>query len=120
LLSTRDHEVLLSNAYREHVRNANAQLFEDVDNNDEKNANNVMEIGYTEFDFHFKVKTAGGIENVREIIRRDHETGGKIDQFGYCLAGVVHDEKNPNKEGFESLIARQGGIFRINCLDCLE
>ncbi|KAK9894329.1 DNase I-like protein [Cystobasidium minutum MCA 4210] len=101
LLSSKDHESLLSNAYREHVRNANAQLDDG-------------EIEYVEFDFHSKVKLAGGIESVRDNIRRDPETGGRIDEFGYCLANVSHSKV------FESLIARQEGVFRVNCLDCLD
>lgn len=132
LLSSRDHEALLSNAYREHVRNANAQLFEDNDNGKSSSVNG-NEIGYTEFDFHSKVKLAGGIESVRDNIRRDPDTGGKIDQFGYCLAGVsytpVRNKEESRKSGstgqnqeevFESLIAKQDGVFRVNCLDCLE
>lgn len=133
LLSSRDHEALLSNAYRDHIRNANAQLFEDGTDNIKHEG----EIGYSEFDFHSKVKLAGGIESVRDNIRRDPETGGKIDQFGYCLAGITryHNTSNANKkmdggektktkhdeeEVFESLIAKQEGVFRVNCLDCLE
>lgn len=125
LLSSRDHEALLSNAYREHVRNANAQLFDD--NDSEKipgvHSRTNEEIGYTEFDFHAKVKLAGGIESVRNNIRRDPDTGGSIDQFGFCLAGVSHTPHHQNQEHeevFESLIAKQNGVFRVNCLDCLE
>jgi len=133
LLSSRDHEARLSNAYREHVRNANAQLFEDNDEHQTvKGKDGEETIGYTEFDFHSKVKLAGGIESVRDNIRRDPDTGGKIDQFGYCLAAVNHTPlkrgEKSEKEGttgdheevFESLIAKQEGVFRINCLDCLE
>lgn len=130
LLSSRDHEALLSNAYRDHIRNANAQLFEDGTDNIKHEG----EIGYSEFDFHSKVKLAGGIESVRDNIRRDPATGGKIDQFGYCLAGITrYHTSNANKkmdggektkrdeeEVFESLIAKQEGVFRVNCLDCLE
>lgn len=114
-------------------------------NDDEKNSHNNNNnndndedqmIGYTEFDFHSKVKLAGGIENVRDNIRRDPDTGGKIDKFGYCLAGVTHTplrgegankeqsgiitQNGEKEEVFESLIARQDGVFRVNCLDCLE
>lgn len=134
LLSSRDHEALLSNAFREHVRNANAQLFEDKEDSitikhGSSKGSNDGEIGYAEFDFHSKVKLAGGIESVRDNIRRDPETGGKIDDFGYCLASVSHasNTKNAEKvgasegdEAFERLIARQEGVFRVNCLDCLE
>lgn len=141
LLSSRDHEALLSNAFREHVRNANAQLFQDSDNIGNTTAargqNGEEEIGYTEFDFHSKVKLAGGIESVRDNIKRDPDTGGKIDKFGYCLAAIhrtpssssKYNEKNEklgnygleeHEEVFESLIARQEGVFRVNCLDCLE
>jgi hypothetical protein len=131
----------LSNAFREHVRNANAQLFEDNENISSNNYTRKQsgegEIGYTEFDFHSKVKLAGGIESVRDNIRRDPDTGGKIDQFGYCLAAISHTPSSTSKyneksekmgnygneeheEVFENLIAKQEGIFRVNCLDCLE
>lgn len=158
LLSTKDHEALLSNAYREHVRNANAQIFELRDDNnsnnlvdfsssnekDKKNNTTIStskdiagpsEIGYTEFDFHSKVKLAGGIESVRDNVKKDYDTGGKIHDFGYCLATVSYfpketaidggrrsnrEKQHMEEDQYESLLTRQEGIFRTNCLDCLE
>lgn len=121
LLSSKDHEALLSQAYREHVRTANAQLgmHADVDlvSDEASSSRNDLspEIGYTEFDFHSKAKMAGGIESVRDLVRRDPSLGGRIDSFGYCLAAAGGE-----KASVETLLSRQEGVFRTNCLDTLE
>lgn len=114
LLSLKDHEALLSQAYREHVRNANAQLGEKAEGNLLDNiSTRPPEIGYTEFDFHSKAKLAGGIESVRDLVRRDSDLGGRIDSFGYCLLAA-------GEKGTDTLLSKQDGVFRTNCLDTLE
>ena len=76
---------------------------------------NAPEIGYTEFDFHSKAKMAGGIESVRELVRRDPTLGGRMESFGYCLAATGGDGRS-----LETLLSKQDGVFRTNCLDTLE
>jgi hypothetical protein len=136
LLSQKEHESLLSVTYREHVRNFNAQMSGQAATTtstgepDEDAEGREREIGYTEFDFHNKARLAGGIESVRELIRRDPETGGKVERFGYCVAAVHSGESGSNASrsskndaaggAKETVLSRQEGVFRTNCLDCLE
>ena len=133
LLSQKEHESLLSVTYREHVRNFNAQMSgqaattTSIGEPDEDAEGREREIGYTEFDFHNKARLAGGIESVRELIRRDPETGGKVERFGYCVAAVQSGDSGSSANGVsksggakETILSRQEGVFRTNCLDCLE
>lgn len=112
LLSTKDHEALLTSTYRDHLRNLNAQLGEKEGplHINEKASD---EVGFAEFDFHREVKSVGGIENIREVIRRDPHLGGLLHTLGYFLVTL-------NNEGHETTLTRQEGVYRTNCLDCLE
>lgn len=164
LLSQKDHEALLSSSFREHVRTYNAQYGEsdrkaaeaekliDADEDEVGSAGAATmnedygPIGYTEFDFHSKVKSSGGIEYVKDLIRREPTLGGLLDGFAYCLVARerapgnnqeteetaagwenMHDTRGPTaaatiREGVEveTLLQQQEGIYRTNCLDCLE
>ena len=113
LLGSKDHEALLSTSFQEHVKALNAQLGEKEEPLLSKTAGGSDIVGYTEFDFHREVRNAGGIESVRDLIKRDPHLGGSMEYFGYCLAAI--DEKNR-----ETFLNRQEGVFRTNCLDCLE
>lgn len=113
LLSTKEHEAALSNAYHEHTRNLNAQLGDTESEKPDGMSAVEHGVSYAEFDFHREAKLAGGIESVRDLIKRDPSFGGAIDSLGYCL--VALDEKTG-----ETLLHRQEGVFRTNCLDCLE
>lgn len=111
LLSSKDHEAMLSLAYFQHIRSANAQLFTSDEKGDSGQGRNIE---YAEFDFHKEARVAGGIESVRDLIRRDRNLGGKLEDFGYCLLGTGEKSEVP------SLIHTQEGVFRTNCLDCLD
>ncbi|KAK5987598.1 Inositol-1,4,5-trisphosphate 5-phosphatase 1 [Cladobotryum mycophilum] len=69
----------------------------------------------THYDFHAETKGPAGYEAAREI-RRYIENSS--DGFAYFLAESSHD---PN-EGGDCIIAllQQEGVFRTNCLDCLD
>jgi hypothetical protein len=111
LLSTKDHEAMLSNAYREHVMSLNAQLGEQEGLS--ASGSKQDQVDYVEFDFHKEARTAGGIESVCDLIRRDPQLGGTLDKSGFCL--VALDEKSGS-----TLLHKQEGVYRTNCLDTLE
>jgi hypothetical protein len=76
---------------------------------------------HTEFDFHAETKGAGGYEGARAI-RPYLETSA--DGFAYFMSEEVTETSSKGSE--KELIRRpvvvlqQEGIFRVNCLDCLD
>ena len=111
LLSTKDHEALLTNTYKEHVKNLNAQLGDAY--GEMFNAAGAEEVGFAVFDYHAEARKVTGYEGIRDLIRRAPQVGGLIDGLGYCL--VTIDEKQA-----DNVVTRQEGVYRTNCLDCLE
>ena len=91
LSKTKPAEVLVSNRYR--------RLYENSDRKDE--------ISYTEFDFHAETKQLSGFAGATKILPLLHESS---EQFGWFEYDVVNNE----------VLTRQDGIFRTNCLDCLD
>lgn len=95
LMGTKENEVMLSNMYSHHMAAADFRGQADLSN----------------YDFHTETK-AGGYEvakNIRHITSVDKD----IDTFAYSLTET--DEK-----GQDTLILKQNGVFRTNCLDCLD
>ncbi|OCH92145.1 hypothetical protein OBBRIDRAFT_824865 [Obba rivulosa] len=95
LLGSKENEATLTNAYARHMqltRNALGDV-----------------IGITHFDFHNAVKI-GGHESVVREIRRLPTVGENVDKFGFTMADSSMDE----------IITEQKGVFRTNCLDCLD
>ncbi|BGP30041.1 Inositol-1,4,5-trisphosphate 5-phosphatase 1 [Rhodotorula toruloides] len=99
LLSTKEGEAALTNAYEAHLKVAKGM------------DQNVAEgVGITEFDFHARSKV-GGIESVKSQLSR--EIGDVEEDFGACVVGV-------DQEGRTTPILKQKGVFRTNCKDCLD
>jgi synaptojanin len=75
----------------------------------------------TEFDFHAETKGAGGYEGARAI-RPYLETSA--DGFAYFMSEEITEKAAKGSE--KDLIRRpvvvlqQEGVFRVNCLDCLD
>jgi synaptojanin len=76
----------------------------------------------THYDFHAEVRGPAGYENAREIRQRiEHSADG----FAYYLAEESEDygglERQP-ADGHSRMIVvlQQEGVFRTNCLDCLD
>ncbi|KAG5419512.1 INP53 [Candida metapsilosis] len=90
LSKTKSSEVQLSNRYK--------QLYRDCDRREE--------IEYTAFDFHAETK-AGGFAAATKILPKLYES---MREFGYFSYDLEQD----------SVITRQDGVFRVNCLDCLD
>lgn len=75
------------------------------------------------FDFHAETKGPGGYEAASMVRRLIQE---KADSFAYLLCDAVRDSQySSSRLGRSSLqeslvILQQEGIFRTNCLDCLD
>ncbi|KAL5530111.1 SYJ1 [Sanghuangporus sanghuang] len=96
LLGTKENEAILSNAYAQHLHAARTAVF----GND---------IGMTHFDFHAVVRI-GGHESVMRELRRLGDIQNNAERFGYTL----YDSS------LQEIITEQSGVFRTNCLDCLD
>ncbi|KZT72567.1 inositol polyphosphate phosphatase [Daedalea quercina L-15889] len=95
LLGSKENEAVLTAAYARHLQSARAAMGDTV--------------GITHFDFHNAVRI-GGHESVFREIRRLESIADHIDKLGFCMTDASTDE----------LITEQRGVFRTNCLDCLD
>ncbi|CUM65710.1 uncharacterized protein PRCAT00003358001 [Priceomyces carsonii] len=66
-----------------------------------------QDMPFTEFDFHNETKQSGGFAGAAKILPLLENT---LAQIGWFSFDVEHDE----------VITRQNGVFRVNCLDCLD
>lgn len=113
LLGARDAETVLAAAYVEHMRNSEAEEVylsslskEDAINPTE--GDSVESIGLTNFDFHATTRATGGLDGTKAELKRLGPVQSKRAAFGYSLV-----DRN-------QLIRTQQGVFRTNCLDCLD
>ncbi|KAJ4479331.1 inositol polyphosphate phosphatase [Lentinula aciculospora] len=95
LLGTKENESILSSAYDRHLRIARAGLGDELD--------------ITHFDFHSQVRI-GGHDSVMRELRRMEAITDHVDSFGFTMCDTSSND----------LITNQRGIFRTNCLDCLD
>nr|XP_019012040.1 phosphatidylinositol phosphate phosphatase [Kwoniella pini CBS 10737]OCF50821.1 phosphatidylinositol phosphate phosphatase [Kwoniella pini CBS 10737] len=109
LLGQKDAESMLSSAYSHHLENLKMTL----DKNDEKLGNGIQSKGrleLTPYDFHSAVKI-GGHEMVKyDFSMRLNEVMDSMEDFGWTAI----DSDNGG------VIEKQDGVFRVNCLDCLD
>ena len=94
LLSFKDQEAALSDAYEAHLREA-SQLEETLRDH----------VTLTEFDFHAKSRL-GGIESVKSQLAS--VVGPMEEKFGACIVDVGEKETG-------SVVVSQRGVFRTNC-----
>ncbi|KAK7470419.1 Inositol-1,4,5-trisphosphate 5-phosphatase 1 [Stygiomarasmius scandens] len=95
LLGSKENEAILSAAYDRHLQLARDAL-----------GNNVS---ITHFDFHNQVRI-GGHDSVMRELRRMEDITDHVDRFGFTMCDAGTDE----------IITDQKGVFRTNCLDCLD
>ncbi|TFY81149.1 hypothetical protein EWM64_g2863 [Hericium alpestre] len=95
LLGSKDHEAALTSAYAKHLSIAKGLWGSDI--------------GITHFDFHSAVKL-GGHDSVIRDLRRLESISDNVDRFGFTMCDSTTDE----------IITEQKGVFRTNCLDCLD
>ncbi|KAL5121928.1 Inositol-1,4,5-trisphosphate 5-phosphatase 1 [Pleosporales sp. CAS-2024a] len=111
-------EIELSQKYKNHIRSS------PLNSGVEKNNNNNREhelLKLTEYDFHAETRGPGGYEAASMIARWIQDSA---DAFAYYLSEQV--DQRARIQGEERIIRRsmtilqQEGIFRTNCLDCLD
>ncbi|KIJ37381.1 hypothetical protein M422DRAFT_211433 [Sphaerobolus stellatus SS14] len=95
LLGSKENETSLTTAYAQHLR-AGKTAGGDA-------------IGFTNFDFHATVRALGHDSVPREVIRIP-DLHRDTDKFAWTTCDLSTDE----------VITSQQGVFRTNCLDCLD
>ncbi|TFK71771.1 inositol polyphosphate phosphatase [Pluteus cervinus] len=95
LLGTKENETSLTSAYARHLQNARTALGD--------------EMSITHYDFHGAVRI-GGHDSVVRDLRRIEVVSDHVDRFGFTMCDSSTDE----------LVTDQKGVFRTNCLDCLD
>ncbi|KAG6878600.1 hypothetical protein C0993_003055 [Termitomyces sp. T159_Od127] len=95
LLGSKENEQTLTTAYGRHLQTARGAMGDDL--------------SITHFDFHNVVKFGGHDSVIREMRRLETVTD-HLDRFGFTMCNANSDE----------IITDQKGVFRTNCLDCLD
>lgn len=116
LSNEKPNEIELTHRYRYHIRNS------PLNSNGEKNSRDDNQlIQLTEYDFHAETRGPGGYElasMISQYIQRS------ADGFGYYLSEEAGQPEKSNGDGHlsrrSSPILQQEGVFRTNCLDCLD
>jgi hypothetical protein len=115
LSETRAGEAELTSLYRYGVRNSS------LNKASGKNAQDHQLLRETEFDFHAETKGPNGYE-AASMVR--HLIEDSAEGFAYYLSEDIEDP--PNGPGNEKpqrrsvVVLQQEGVFRTNCLDCLD
>ncbi|KAF2176670.1 hypothetical protein K469DRAFT_645357 [Zopfia rhizophila CBS 207.26] len=116
LSNEKPSEIELTNRYRYHIRHSPLNATHDKDSSREHEL-----IQLTEFDFHAETRGPGGYEMASIISQLIQNSA---DGFAYHLSEETEEHARSN--GDDQVINRpitilqQEGIFRTNCLDCLD
>ncbi|KAL3451334.1 SacI homology domain-containing protein [Aspergillus insuetus] len=103
LSELRPGEVEISTRFRQHIQRNLVNQRADSDH---------ALLRATEFDFHAEARGPLGYGAGSEI---KHELLHSLNGFAYFLS-----ENAPSRRGGTSVILQQEGVFRTNCLDCLD
>ncbi|KAI9456718.1 SacI homology domain-containing protein [Boletus coccyginus] len=95
LLGAKENETTLTAAYAKHLYQARGICGD--------------HLSITHYDFHNAVRIAGHDSIVRELGHLE-DIADHMDRFGFTLTDASTDER----------ITEQHGVFRTNCLDCLD
>lgn len=116
LSDTKNGELGLSSEFRKHVAKRSA-----AHQNDSSMSFDHYLLRMTDFDFHAEARGPLGYEvssQIHDLIKR------ALDGFGYALVEGSNAEKSSlsdrNQKEVPRVILQQEGIFRTNCLDCLD
>ncbi|OAA65010.1 endonuclease/Exonuclease/phosphatase [Cordyceps fumosorosea ARSEF 2679] len=113
LSETKPGEVELSNAYKTGIKYCPLSRLRQGGGIDDH-----AMLRQTHYDFHAETKGPGGYEAAREIRRYIEHS---IDGFAYFLAEEADDDKHlRSKDTRMIVVLQQEGVFRTNCLDCLD
>ncbi|KAJ9663393.1 Inositol-1,4,5-trisphosphate 5-phosphatase 1 [Coniosporium apollinis] len=110
-------ELELSTRYRYHVEHSSLNFGE----KDDTAGHELLKM--TDYDFHAETRGPGGYEAASLIVRYIQDS---VEGFAYYLQEVIEDRPKTGEGGDEQVIRRpvtvlqQEGIFRVNCLDCLD
>jgi inositol-1,4,5-trisphosphate 5-phosphatase len=117
LSNEKQNELELSHRYRGHIRNS--PLNQNGDVGDRDRHRDLIKL--TEYDFHAETRGPGGYEMASMIAQWIQ---GSAEGFGYYLAEEVEEDTRSNGQEYRirrtMSILQQEGIFRTNCLDCLD
>jgi synaptojanin len=114
LSESKPSEVELSNLYRLGIQHCPL-----TQRGGDRSADHAL-LRETHYDFHAETKGPAGYEAARDI-RRYIE--GSTDAFAYYLAQETHDadqDLNGKVANRMVVVLQQEGVFRTNCLDCLD
>jgi hypothetical protein len=112
LSETKSGEAELSSRYRKHLR---ASSLAESRNQDQQGHHTAALLRNTEYDFHAETKGPSGYE-AANAIRRIVDSSAEA--FGYFL---MEGSTNENEaESSYDVVLQQEGVFRTNCLDCLD
>jgi len=114
LSETKPGEAELTNLYRYGVRHSALNHPED------KTSRDHQLLRETEFDFHAETKGPNGYE-AASLIRRMIESSAE--GFAYYLSEEIEDTGDEDREKPRQrtvVVLQQDGVFRTNCLDCLD
>lgn len=106
LLGQKDAEAMLSAAYADRFATLQRQVQQQENGRKSPDPDALV---YTSYDFHAAVRL-GGHEAVRNDLNSMPKISRSMDQFGIAAVEKV--------SGFA--IEQQHGVFRVNCLDCLD
>ena len=111
-------EAELTDRYRYHIERS--PLRHGKEESDEGVPSEHSLLRDTEFDFHERTKGPGGYEGARAL-RPYIESSGE--SFAYFLSDEgpkMTAEKSPQRLSQLVVVMQQSGVFRVNCLDCLD
>lgn len=110
-------ELELSTRYRYHVEHSSLNIGE----KDDMAGHELLKM--TDYDFHAETRGPGGYEAASMIVRYIQDSA---EGFAYYLQEVIEDHPKTGQGGDERVIRKpvtilqQEGVFRVNCLDCLD
>lgn len=114
LSETKPGEAELTKLYRFGVRNSS------LNHSGDKESRDYDLLRETEFDFHAETKGPNGYE-AASLIRRLIENSAE--GFAYYLSEEIEEPAEDDQEKAQRrtiVVLQQEGVFRTNCLDCLD
>ena len=111
LSESRPGEAELTSRYRYHVQHSPQNQVLEISGEAE---NRLLE---SQFDFHAETRGPGGYE-AASMVRR--LISGRADGFAYFLCEEAPSPNEKKSQAATIVILQQEGIFRTNCLDCLD
>ncbi|KAF2645442.1 hypothetical protein P280DRAFT_120000 [Massarina eburnea CBS 473.64] len=111
----KQNEIELTHRYRHHIQ------YSPLNERGEKNSREHELIKLTEYDFHAETRGPGGYESASMISQWIQDSA---DSFAYTLLEEVEERVRSNGQDYivrrPATILQQEGVFRTNCLDCLD